>query len=71
MTKYEGTIILRETGRENTVEELQSLITAEIESSGGKAGEFNSDGLKEFSRVANRKKPEWLLLRGRIRKRTK
>ena len=57
MTKYEGTIILRETGRENTVEELQSLITAEIESSGGKAGEFNSDGLKEFSRVANRKKP--------------
>ena len=57
MTKYEGTIILRETGRENTVEELQNLITGEIDSSGGKAGEFNADGLKEFSRVANRKNP--------------
>ena len=54
MTKYEGTIILKETGRENTVEEVQNLISAEIDSSGGKVGEFNATGLQDFSRVANR-----------------
>ena len=57
MTKYEGTIILKETGRENTVEEVQNLITAEIDSTGGKVGEFHTAGLQDFSRVANRKNP--------------
>ena len=57
MTKYEGTIILKETGRENTVEEVQNLISAEIDSAGGKVGEFNATGLQDFSRVANRKNP--------------
>ena len=57
MTKYEGTIILKETGRENTVEEVQNLISAEIDSTGGKVGEFNATGLQDFSRVANRKNP--------------
>ena len=57
MTKYEGTIILKETGRENTVEEVQNLISAEIDSTGGNIGEFNTEGLKDFSRVANRKNP--------------
>ena len=57
MTKYEGTIILKETGRENTVEEVQNLISAEIDSAGGKVGEFNATGLQDFSRVASRKNP--------------
>ncbi len=58
MTKYEGTIILKETGRESTVEELQTLITAEIDTAGGKVGEFNNAGQKDFARVANRKNPD-------------
>ena len=58
MTKYEGTIILKETGRENTVEEVQNLITTEIDTAGGKVGEFNATGLQDFSRVANRKNPK-------------
>ena len=58
MTKYEGTIILKETGRESTVEELQTLISAEIDTSGGKVGEFNAVGQQEFARVANRKNPD-------------
>jgi len=57
MTKYEGTIILKETGRENTVEEVQNLISTEIDSAGGKVGEFNATGLQDFSRVAKRKNP--------------
>ena len=58
MTKYEGTIILKETGRESTVEELQNLISAEIDTAGGKTGEFNAVGQKDFARVANRKNPD-------------
>ena len=58
MTKYEGTIILKETGRESTVEELQTLISAEIDTPGGKVGEFNAVGQQEFARVANRKNPD-------------
>ena len=58
MTKYEGTIILKETGRESTVEELQTLISAEIDTAGGKVGEFNTVGQKDFARVANRKNPD-------------
>ena len=58
MTKYEGTIILKETGRESTVEELQTLISAEIDTAGGKGGEFNAVGQKDFARVANRKNPD-------------
>ena len=58
MTKYEGTIILKETGRESTVEELQTLISAEIDTAGGKTGEFNAVGQKDFARVANRKNPD-------------
>ena len=58
MTKYEGTIILKETGRESTVEELQTLISAEIDTAGGKVGEFNAVGQKDFARVANRKNPD-------------
>ena len=58
MTKYEGTIILKETGRESTVEELQTLISAEIDTAGGKVGEFNAVGQQEFARVANRKNPD-------------
>ena len=50
MTKYEGTIILKETGRESTVEELQTLISAEIDTAGGKVGEFNAVGQKDFVR---------------------
>ena len=34
MTKYEGTIILKETGRESTVDELQTLISTAINSAG-------------------------------------
>ena len=49
MTKYEGTIILKETGRENTVEEVQNLISAEIDSAGGKVGEVR----RERARVHN------------------
>ena len=62
MTKYEGTIILKETGRESTVEELQNLISAEIDSAGGKTGEFNAVGQKDFARVANRKNPDGFYL---------
>ena len=58
MTKYEGTIILKETGRESTVEELQTLIAAEIDSAGGKVGQFNTVGQTDFARVANRKNPD-------------
>ena len=58
MTKYEGTIILKETGRESTVEELQTLISAEIDTARGKVGEFNAVGQKDFARVANRKNPD-------------
>ena len=58
MTKYEGTIILKETGRESTVEELQTLISAAIDTAGGKVGEFNAVGQQEFARVANRKNPD-------------
>ena len=58
MTKYEGTIILKETGRESTVEELQNLISAEIDTAGGKTGEFNAVGQKDFARGANRKNPD-------------
>ena len=62
MTKYEGTIILKETGRESTVEELQNLISAEIDTAGGKTGEFNAVGQKDFARVANRKNPDGFYL---------
>ncbi len=58
MTKYEGTIILKETGRESTVDELQTLISSEINSAGGKTGEFNAVGQQDFARVANRKNPD-------------
>ena len=65
MTKYEGTIILKETGRENTVEEVQNLISAEIDSAGGKVGEFNATGFR-FLPCGQPEKPKRLLHRGEL-----
>lgn len=53
--KYNATFILDTRGAEEEVEKLTEKLKALLESLGGSVGKFENHGIKEFSRVTDRK----------------
>ena len=55
MKHYEGLIILKEAGRQNTVYEVTAMISTQIGEAGGRVHEIEKIGLRDFARVRDKK----------------
>ena len=55
MKHYEGLIILKEAGRQNTVDEITELVSSQIGEAGGRVHQIEKVGLRDFARVRDKK----------------